>query len=721
VSSLGFTIVRVVLSLSLLLAFPFAAKALVEVGRSAGQGYVLDIAADGNHAFIAEDRSASVPESALRIVDITDPAAPLEVGEIVFSGERMADRLAVTQVSVFVGASFWEWDEELQSFLLRSEVQVFERVTPSTLTPRSVVALDGEVRGLDAAGSSLFTIESGSTLRIFDASNLTAVAPTGSLALNADVHHVHVEGAIALLSEAKTHLFPANPPGLRIIDVSNPVTPSEIGFAELPNDARSVDVGGTTAVVVLRDATYCCAEGIHTVDLSNPSDPQPLTRLILGGYPTDVRMSGSLAFVSNGNQEGTYVIDVANPGSPEIISDFLPDATSSALELVAGTALLAAGDDLALIDLQDVTRPLAISNSVTPGDADAVRVQDGVAYVADGEEGLRILDVSNPFATVLLGSLATTGRTRSLLLDGPIAYLADGDAGVRIVDVSDPTSPVVLGNLDTPGHAAALGLSGNRLYVADQVGGLRIVEVSDPTQPVELGSVATGETTRGVDVVGELAYMADGGAGLRVIDASNPTLPVEIGVLDPPNPSTVYDVQVVDDLAYVADSNGMRVVDVSIQPPVELNVVEPGAYEVEILNQNRMVTANFKGVRVFDLSTPESPRYMGGTPVVLGLYNKGARSIDVEAGLVYATWDADGIEEKIGVVDFGPQYGLGAVPVASLSAFASALLTLTVSVIGWTRSRRHHERSAEPSRAGVPKIVSPAVRRCERADRRDRA
>jgi hypothetical protein len=35
-----------------------------------------------------------------------------------------------------------------------------------------------------------------------------------------------------------------------------------------------------------------------------------------------------------------------------------------------------------------------------------------------------------------------------------------------------------------------------------------------------------------VEVVGDLAYVADGSSGLRVIDVSNPAFPVEFGALD---------------------------------------------------------------------------------------------------------------------------------------------------------------------------------------------
>jgi hypothetical protein len=58
------------------------------------------------------------------------------------------------------------------------------------------------------------------------------------------------------------------------------------------------------------------------------------------------------------------------------------------------------------------------------------------------------------------------------------AYLAARDAGVRIVDVTNPARPRAVGRVDTPGEAWDVEVAGNLLYVADGSAGLRILRRS---------------------------------------------------------------------------------------------------------------------------------------------------------------------------------------------------------------------------------------------------
>ena len=56
--------------------------------------------------------------------------------------------------------------------------------------------------------------------------------------------------------------------------------------------------------------------------------------------------------------------------------------------------------------------------------------------------------------------------------------------------------------------------------------------------------------------------MAADNAGLRIYDVSNPTALFEVGFWDEPS-SAPHDVELVGGLAYVADSAGLRIVEVS--------------------------------------------------------------------------------------------------------------------------------------------------------------
>ena len=111
------------------------------------------------------------------------------------------------------------------------------------------------------------------------------------------------------------------------------------------------------------------------------------------------------------------------------------------------------------------------------------------AYLAAFENGVRILDASDPFYPVE-AHVFDPGNVSDLLVAGHLAYLALGSDGIAIYDLSDPAAPVMVGSLPTT-SARRLARRGPWLYVADLSGGLRIIDVSNPAAPIWISSFAT--------------------------------------------------------------------------------------------------------------------------------------------------------------------------------------------------------------------------------------
>ncbi|WP_196803242.1 cadherin domain-containing protein, partial [Dolichospermum circinale] len=101
------------------------------------------------------------------------------------------------------------------------------------------------------------------------------------------------------------------------------------------------------------------------------------------------------------------------------------------------------------------------------------------------------------------------------------AYVADGESGLQIIDISNPSTPTRKGNYDTSGYAYDVQVVGNYAYVADAYSGLQIIDISNPTNPTRKGNYDTSGYARGVQVVGNYAYVADNDGGLKIIDVSN--------------------------------------------------------------------------------------------------------------------------------------------------------------------------------------------------------
>jgi hypothetical protein len=96
--------------------------------------------------------------------------------------------------------------------------------------------------------------------------------------------------------------------------------------------------------------------------------------------------------------------------------------------------------------------------------------------------------------------------------------------------------------------------------------------VSDPANTVLLGTVNTLVSKPAI--VGNAAYLPRGSSGIAAYDVSNAANPVFLGATDTPGNS--IQLQIIGDLAYVADSiGGMQIIDVSDCIPCPADIAAP--------------------------------------------------------------------------------------------------------------------------------------------------
>lgn len=95
-----------------------------------------------------------------------------------------------------------------------------------------------------------------------------------------------------------------------------------------------------------------------------------------------------------------------------------------------------------------------------------------------------------------VGSLPTA-EAREVVLAGGLAYVADGYSGLKVIDVSIPSNPRLVGSTDTPDFAFSIAVSGALACIADGIGGLQVIDISDPSVPSIVGHVINTVCTRG--------------------------------------------------------------------------------------------------------------------------------------------------------------------------------------------------------------------------------
>lgn len=217
---------------------------------------------------------------------------------------------------------------------------------------------------------------------------------------------------------------------------------------------------------------------------------------------------------------------------------------------------IAAGESgLRIVDVSNPAHLTEAGSYLAPMEAESVVVAGNYAYIADGEGSLRILNIANPAHPTETGFYSVmSGGAEGVAVVGNYAYVAAVEAGLRIVDISNPAAPSEVGFYDTPGAALGVAVAGKYAYVADWEEGLRVINISNSAAPTEVGFYDTPGIAHEVAVEGHYAHVADGEAGLRIVDISDPAHPTEVGFYD--TPMRANSVAVSGNYVFVADGEG---------------------------------------------------------------------------------------------------------------------------------------------------------------------
>jgi hypothetical protein len=340
--------------------------------------------------------------------------------------------------------------------------------------------------------------------------------------------------------------------------------PGSYCFPTEPWTDNPAPTSGTAFVSPLEATTYemvCRGLGLEELEGSNEDTAAPTLVIVDANravYETDswgedveVR-SDEIALIAS-YEDGLHILDVRDRAIPSSISDFDPETCAN--ETPFGT-----------VEVDFILEAVAIDE-----------FDEDLIYLSAGPCGLWTvdLDIQNgiPNPTVL-SIIDTEGWTEHVALVGSIAFVADYNGGVLVVDVSDPASPqvitIVAFNDKDFGAALEVEVLGNYAYVASSLG-LRVLDVSVPAVSFVAAIVDTdvgnGFVPQGIAVYNDLAFLPSWTGGLLMFDVLDPTAPLLAG-LSGRIATTDYAFYkiVVDEIAervYVAEGiRGIRVLDI---------------------------------------------------------------------------------------------------------------------------------------------------------------
>jgi len=290
-----------------------------------------------------------------------------------------------------------------------------------------------------------------------------------------------------------------------------------------------------------------------------------------------------------------------------------------------------------------------VSRYKTVGYAQDVVINDTLAFVAQGEGGLMILNISNPNnpTAISIVNEGMKGYANKVALKDSVLYIASGGFGVSVVNAANPVSPEITATNLALKPAKNFLVMGNFLFTSIAEYGVQIAEISYATQPDIRGGTNTPGYAQGICSSADSNYLlvACGEMGLAVFDISE----LQSGWGNYPLLGWVDIAEYSEDVvthptlpyAYLAcGTAGFTIVDFS--DPTDLKIVssyDTGGYAKEILYRDGRVymTAELRGLKIFDVSNVSSPVLIGTVKTEF------AKGVDMDDDYIYVADEVEGL------------------------------------------------------------------------------
>ena len=372
------------------IAYPANYAKFVAAGRNlktvyAHDGRVLDIQARGEYAY------AAAGSGGLRVYDIAN-----------IDNKGFSERMTTAPFSP-LGQRF---------YLPTKDAVAVASPTTLGVDPLRVQLPENEEQPIHLLYGFLYVADREEGLVVVGDPNLKSKSPGVGTLLDGNPANNFLKRALAFnpggaltgarrIAIAGTYAYVLTDKALVVVDLDNPLQPriaATIGAPAL-NDPRAIAVQFRYAFVVDRD-------GMKVLDVTDLAQPKPLANTTIPLQDArNIYVARTYAYVSAGKQ-GLAIIDVDRPDSPRLDQLFtangqLTDVNDVKIGMVAGSAF---------------------------------------AFVADGRNGLRVLQIVSPeddpahfsgFSPRPLPKLIATARTR-----GPALAISKGIDRDRAVDES---------------------------------------------------------------------------------------------------------------------------------------------------------------------------------------------------------------------------------------------------------------------------------------------
>jgi len=579
---------------------------------------VRDVVLDGNYAYVAAGAGG------LRVIDITDPTSPREVG--VLEGIENAFAIDIEGALVYLG----DYGP--------SGLHIIDISDPAS--PRELGAADWRAGIWEISVVDNYAyVADGYDMFIFDVTNPNAPRQVGQVGTGCSALDVAVAGNYAYIADD-------NNCGLIVADVSDPTVQTHVVYAEpedvfylnpkIPSryqsDAVMIEVDGNFAYVINHEILYSddsmVSANLTVYDISDPAMPNPIGRNDLDwnrpySEITDFVIDGNFAYLSHADG-GVYVADLRDLRVANIVDSYQVFGPVQGVVADGGEVTAVAPRTLHRGFEDGLERSYSFLAQTFGGEATNWVGNNGLGYLTT-QKNLIAIDLHG--TSELLGPMPQEiGRIEApkypfrTAMDGSKSLLFyQQDNLIHIIDTTNPNLPVDKGSVSLPN---TLTFSPNRVVVG---GGIAFLFYWDSppwmvdlrgTAPAPLGFL--GEVPiEDLTVVNNVAYLATGNDGLKRYDLANPEAPRPLDRL--PDVATALRVRNTGPYLFVADADKRLHIFNTVAPEPSPVAVLHAPYEltgVAVLDDQVFVAAGDSGLWSYSVPGMGEPEVAGQPTLV---------------------------------------------------------------------------------------------------------
>jgi len=355
-------------------------------------------------------------------------------------------------------------------------------------------------------------------------------------------------GAAGKITVIGKYIYLSEPlKGIHVIDNSNPSSPKNVSFINIPGN-EDVAITGTTL--------YADAYGdLVTFDISNPLDA------VAKNFAINVFPDHAIYYYGAGINPGSEI----NPDSVNVIIGYTVKDTTVDYD-PANNYLVYPGYLYSSSSSMNSSVPAAVKTTGTNGSTARFSIINNFLYTV-GRFSLSTFDISDPLVPSFASTIQISGPAETIF---PLKnrLFVGANNGMSMYDVqATPATPVLLGQVIHLYACDPVISDGDYAYVTlndssachGAINELQIIDIKDVANPVDVKSYALKHPV-GLSKDGDYLFICDGKDGLKIYNASNVN---SLRLIKQLSDGIDYDVIAQNGIAIVVASNGIYQYDYS--------------------------------------------------------------------------------------------------------------------------------------------------------------